>query len=428
MLDFGGFSVFFKDEFVEPLQSGDYKLRPEVFKQLGVTLSGQIDFDENGNPLVTRLAHRFESIPSWFSSIAFCIVDGSDFHKFPYVRICGCPAKVLQGHNVFGSDDPDLCFFAIIEAFMLAMPELSNYLDWPTTSIDYFDITYTARVVNDNNAVQVINMLKNIRSGQTKNRSTDDHLTTVTWGKASGKNGKSSRRKQLKAYMKFPELQHQIRELEKKLNRSKGDKALSDSIERQLAALQHPTQQQMSMGAIRFESRLFGRWLKDHGINTNLLEFIKTCLSKPNLLTDLWRDSWSDVFSTFEGASMRLTDHDTVLEHLKLAYGTTTTKGNPSYAKAERLFTFYCQIESLGYERTYRLNNRMKFSRYLNDLAAIGISKAQLQNMTGQQNNVVPLIRLINIDFSSQLPVGWVEPLPLREQMKLRNPQLKLAS
>lgn len=428
MIDFGAFSVFFKDEFTQTISDGEAKLDPEVLKRLGVRLTGQIDFDEDGNTQISRLVHHYESIPSSFASIAFCIVDGSDFHKFPYIRICGCPAKVLQGHNVFGSDNADLCFFAVLEAFMLAMPELSDYLDWQTTSLDYFDITYTARVMNDNNAVQVINMLKNVKSGQTKNRSTDDHLTTVTWGKASGRNGKSSRRKQLKAYMKFPELQNQIRELNKRLRQNKGDPIITEGINRQLDAVQHPLVQHMAMGAIRFESRLFGRWLKDRGINTNLFSFIQLATSNPNLLTELWRDSWKDVFATFEGASMKLTDHNAVLDTLKTHYMTLTPKGNPSFSKAENLFAFYCQIESLGYDRAYRLNNRMKWSRYTRDLAAVGISKAQLQNMTGQQNNVVPLIRLINIDFSAQLPAGWVEPLPLREQIKQRNPMLKLAS
>lgn len=428
MIDFGAFSVMFKDEFAIKISDGEFMLDPEVLKRLGVRLNGQIDFDEDGNTQISRLTHHYESIPSSFASIAFCIVDGSDFHKFPYIRICGCPAKVLQGHNVFGSDNPDLCFFAVLEAFMLAMPELANYLDWPTTSIDYFDITYTARVVNDNNAVQVINMLKNVRSGQTKNRSTDDHLTTVTWGKASGRNGKSSRRKQLKAYMKFPELQHQIRQLEKRLKQSKGDPIISEGINRQLSAIQHPTVQHMAMGAIRFESRLFGRWLKDRGINTNLFTFINHAMSNPTLLTELWRDSWKDVFATFEGASMNLNDHNSVLETLKSKYMNLTPKGNISFAKAEALFAFYCQIESLGYEKAYSLNNRMKWSRYSRDLMAAGISKAQLQNMTGQQNNVVPLIRLINIDFSAQLPANWKEPLPLRQQIKQRNPLMKLAS
>lgn len=428
MIDFGAFSVMFKDEFAVKISDGEFMLDPEVLKRLGVRLNGQIDFDEDGNTQISRLVHHYESIPSSFASIAFCIVDGSDFHKFPYIRICGCPAKVLQGHNVFGSDNPDLCFFSVLEAFMLAMPELANYLDWPTTSIDYFDITYTARVLNDNNAVQVINMLKNVRSGQTKNRSTDDHLTTVTWGKASGRNGKSSRRKQLKAYMKFPELQHQIRQLEKRLKQSKGDSIISEGINRQLSAIQHPTVQHMAMGAIRFESRLFGRWLKDRGINTNLFTFINHAMSNPTLLTELWRDSWKDVFATFEGASMNLNDHNSVLESLKSKYMSLTPKGNISFAKAETLFAFYCQIESLGYEKAYSLNNRMKWSRYSRDLMAAGISKAQLQNMTGQQNNVVPLIRLINIDFSAQLPANWKEPLPLRQQIKQRNPLMKLAS
>ncbi|MBF4290393.1 phage/plasmid replication protein, II/X family, partial [Vibrio anguillarum] len=54
---------------------------------------------------------------------------------------------------------------------------------------------------------------------------------------------------------------------------------------------------------------------------------------------------------------------------------------------------------------------RQTFSRHLNDLLAIGFSKAQLQNLEGnQKDNVIPLLQVIAIDFSQQHPADYVEP------------------
>uniref|UniRef100_UPI001EE48BD0 phage/plasmid replication protein, II/X family n=1 Tax=Vibrio coralliirubri TaxID=1516159 RepID=UPI001EE48BD0 len=56
--------------------------------------------------------------------------------------------------------------------------------------------------------------------------------------------------------------------------------------------------------------------------------------------------------------------------------------------------------------------SRATFSRHLNDLLVIGFSKAQLQQMQGNNlDNVVPLLQVIEIDFSQQRPSDWVEPI-----------------
>ena len=427
MIDFGAISVMFKPEFVKEMSDNSILL-PSLKGKLGLSYSGQIDFDLDGNAEVSRLNHRFESIPSSFASLAFLFVDGTDFVKYPYIRICGNPAKLLQGHNVYGSDDAELCLFAVLEAFMMAMPHLSEFLDWTTANIDYIDVTYTARIENDNTALQVLQVLKNVSAGQTKNKTSDDYLSTVYWGKGTGKNKRNSRRKQLKAYLKTPELMNSIKEVQKKLKKSFGDKTLTDCLMRQLAALNQPDVQKMAEGAIRFESRLFAPWLFDNGLPVHVFDFMTKAKAEPTLLKHLWQKSWQDVFKSFEGAKMHLHNDAAIQESLRTHFYRENKSGVRTYTKASKLFNFYIALKTLGFEAVYRDMDRATFSRHLADLKTAGLSRAQLHNLTAEVNNVVPLVRLINIDFNTQLPDNWQEPQPLRDQVKRLNPMLKIAS
>lgn len=414
MIDFGCIAIYFKDEFVKHgVQTS--ALLPSVKTRLGVTFSGQVDFNSEGQAEVSRLNHKFDSIPSSFSSLAFIIIDGTDFNRYPYVRLCASPAKILQGHNVYGSDDPELCLFALVEAFVMAMPQLAEYLDFATATLEYIDVTYSAKVVNETVALQVLSVLKNVSGGQTKNRTTDDYIKTVYWGKGTGKTGRSSRRKQLKAYSKERELQHSIKEIQKKIFQAKGDKVLTNCLMRQLASLAQPQVQEMAKGSIRFESRLFATWLKDNGFSNHLYDFIKQAKA-PNVLNQIWQKSWQDIFKSFEGAKMHIHDDNAIQESLKTHFYRECKDGRKSYTKANRLFDFYNSLKTRGFDTMYRNTDRATFSRYLADLKTAGLSRAQLQNLTAEVSNVIPLVRLINVDFNTQHPEGWQEPETLQLQ------------
>lgn len=53
---------------------------------------------------------------------------------------------------------------------------------------------------------------------------------------------------------------------------------------------------------------------------------------------------------------------------------------------------------------------RNSFWRYVSALVECGIPKSQLMNLS-TCNNVVPLVRFINVDFSSQRPDWYNEPV-----------------
>ncbi|CAL5249827.1 hypothetical protein PASLES2_32590 [Pseudomonas aeruginosa] len=76
------------------------------------------------------------------------------------------------------------------------------------------------------------------------------------------------------------------------------------------------------------------------------------------------------------------------------------------------LFRTYRSLKDYGWEETMASMSRASFYRHVADLEAVGISKAMLQNLSEYDNtrNVVPILRLLEVDFSAQYPDWYVEP------------------
>lgn len=416
MLDMAGISIPFLPEYVAETDHGGMLKNMELLcAEMGMTLEGEV-FWEDGKRKVQRLRHKFESLPSSFASLAYKVTDGTDFKRWPYVRISGCPAKLLQGHNVYGSDNAELCIMAVVEAFTLAFPELSTALDWFHATIEFIDVTYTARVENEIVAQQVIDTLRNLNYGQT--RLSADHKkykSTIYWNKGS-------EHKELKAYLKLPELDNQIKQLTRKWVMEK-----HDHLKYQIEQITKPEIREAATGAVRFEARLKHRWLTANGIPITLAYFTNP-ENQPDFPA-LWGKAFNDIFKTFAGATMNAHDKTEVLSQLRAVHHRMTPKGNISYAKAEALYDLYTAIMKDGFNKTKARiceRSRMTWKRKIDDLQAAGLSLAQLMQFTGDNSNVIPLIRLINVDFANQLPADFIEPLPLSRQ--ITQPQLRLAS
>nr|WP_264148831.1 phage/plasmid replication protein, II/X family [Mannheimia pernigra] len=106
-----------------------------------------LTFEIDGDLDVQELSHPYESIPSHFSSLAMKIFNGSDRMKTPpYVELKASPAKLFQGHNVFGSTDLEICAFVMLSSFIKAMLELYEMVDIEQTSVDWIDVTYSAHI------------------------------------------------------------------------------------------------------------------------------------------------------------------------------------------------------------------------------------------------------------------------------------------
>lgn len=367
-----------------------------------------VDFISPGVAEITSLRSCWDSISSSNSSLAFKIYSGSE-NYYPFVQIKGSVNKILQGHNVYGSDKPEI-ILSLIQALIFAMPDFCEMLDFSNTIIKQIDCTYTAHVENESISKQIIQACKRVHSGQTQ-CSKNSHETTNYWGK-SGKGDRSSRNKILKQYLKWFELQHQILEVENKLKKETSNHYFN----RQLVAMKSPVVQNFAKNSVRFEACVMPDMMKRLGVPKHLGDFLDYADKfDGNLIESLWSSAWKDIFDTFGGVDMTVYRDSEVLEQLKKVHSTITSKGNISYAKPKRLHKFYLDLQQYGWDKLKDTISSSTFYDNVNCLLDV-VPKAHLQNLHGNQSNVLPIIRMINVDFSAQVPLGWKEPECLAAQ------------
>jgi II/X family phage/plasmid replication protein len=205
---------------------------------------------------VYDLRHAWERIPSSFAPMAFKVFDFRDSAKEgeAFVEIKASPAKLMQGHNVFGSDDIKLCALSLIELLAETYPLCFSELDQKTWEVVEVDITYFSRLKDQRETHQFINALQNVSSGQTKSRT--GYCGTAYFGK------KNSRLKSIKVYDKEGEVREYLKKLEKQ-----GD--TSD-----LLRFYTPELIDFTKGMVRWEVTLKKRWFERRHIPTKLTKLI----------------------------------------------------------------------------------------------------------------------------------------------------------
>jgi II/X family phage/plasmid replication protein len=413
MIDLGRIAIPFNDDFCSGDAAENHGLVDlQLCQWNGAKLeSGSIEYLPDGSIEATDLRHPYESVASSNSTLSFKIYKGGQ-NYWPHIELKASPAKILQGHNVFGSVDVEKCLISLVQAFRAGMPELSTMLDWHLAELKQIDVTFSAQLENKSQGRQVIAALKNISSGQTRS-SKSAHATTCYFGtKSDGK--KSSRHKQLKIYLKGCELEAQIADYIKKIKNSK-----LPVYQRQLEAMQHPDVISFAENAIRFEASVLPRMLQRLGIPTHLNDFIDYSQKFDGCLIEaLWKEAFKDVFGALGDTEMNIFDDEEIFEKLKTKFGKAGINGKVSYAKSTRLFRFYRDFKNEGWDEVKRTTSESTFFRNLEMLTQV-VSKAHLQNLHGIGQNVVPMLRVINVDFSNQHPASYIEPLHLHEQ-KLR--------
>jgi II/X family phage/plasmid replication protein len=130
-------------------------------------------------------------------------------------------------------------------------------------------------------------------------------------------------------------------------------------------------------------------------------------------MREWWQKATSDIFQALEGQTMRTDNDDVVLSKLMISFQTVTKTGRVSNAKANHLYDFY---QSLKRESISSLKIRLgqNFFIKMRDLQSVGFSKAHLQNLKAlheDPNNMIPILRFVEVDFSSQRPDWYVEPV-----------------
>lgn len=351
---------------------------------------------------VADLRHPYQSLPTSFTGMAFKIFQGTPLRD-ACVELKASPAKILQGHNVYGSTRIITGAYEMLMALYNAYPSFADMLDFQAATLDAIDCTFSARAKNELQAKQVINQLKSVANKQMRASVRNEHETTCYFSRGS-------RHVDRKVYLKGCEFNRQLSQL--RSLQEKGDR----SYDRVLDVMGNPNLINYARNLIRFEAGAKRRYLDDMGVPKNLFEACKFQFEYEKngscLIADIWRKAFAPLMEALEGQKMNIFNDEQVHNRLKTMYGKITPKGNVTYSKADRIFRFYRSLVSDGYLAVKdSFSAPRTFYDNLNLLLEAGFSKAQLQNLQGNgKDNVIPLLQVIEIDFSQQRPADYVEP------------------
>ena len=381
---------------------------------LGVPLRAtSVLADGKGGYQVEDISHAWESLSTGFTPLAFKVFHQSLGKRVqPGVELKASPAKLLQGHNVFGPTSIRKGGEVMLKWLAGSYPKLWALLDWQAAEVYGIDCTYSARLPDERTARQLIQALRGVSNGQTRNRG-DDYETTAYWG------SKETRLRKLKAYLKGPEFRRQLDEANKAARAYGGANFVPSqafAAHRLLAVLQNPALQEWAENLLRLEATVMHRWLERRNIPTNLwalcdyqerLEEQGSCF-----IQWCWEQVTKELFAAFEGISMRVINDEKVLAALKARWTKFGKNGNANETVALNLFRTYRSIKDYGWQETMDSMSRRTFYDHVGKICECGLSKAALQKlkMDDQKNNVVPILRFLQVDFSARRPGWYVEP------------------
>ncbi|MGR5303164.1 phage/plasmid replication protein, II/X family, partial [Vibrio alfacsensis] len=206
--------------------------------------------------------------------------------RSPCIELKASPAKILQGHNVYGPTSIEVGAIEMLMAFYNNYPDVYEMLDVSLSTLDAIDATYSARINTELQAKQVIQQLKNVSNKQMRTSVRNEHETTVYFNK-------NSRHCDRKAYLKGLEFNRQLRDL--RSQQAKGDR----SYDRVIDVMSDPKLINYARNLIRFEAGAHRRYLDVMGIPKNLFDAIsyqKEYESKgANLIADIWTKAFTPL-------------------------------------------------------------------------------------------------------------------------------------
>lgn len=351
--------------------------------------------------LQDQLSHVLVSEkPSSFTDMAFKFFD-TGRNCLPYVELKASPAKLLQGHNVFGSDDIAQGAYEMLGLLVESYPKLCSVLDFTNIEVLHIDCTFSSRLPNQNLVQPVLDFLANCGSGHRKARHVK-YANYVTWG-----NDKASIR--AKAYGKFEEVKNQMAKMQSLAN--KGDarsKSVYFAMNKAFA---------FAESLVRFEARITKTYLSKNGYPTNLWDLINYQKANPTLIKSLWDIAFNPVFNTLKGEHMAFKNDFDIEQLLREKLKTITSTGRISYTKANNAMAFYRTIRDKGFKQLHQeMQNGIlaerTFYHNIKLLTDCGISRSHLQNLhESDKAKIVPFVRMVEINFNEQTPADFIEPV-----------------
>lgn len=475
---------------VDIREDGKYCVFGMDLFDIGVNVESRSCYkDEDGVIQNHVLNHPYSKLPTSFTEMAFKFFHEGNY--IPYVELKCSPAKILQGHNVYGTDWIEQGALEMLGYLAESQPVLYGILAISETEVKHLDVTYSARLQDENQVRKALEFLRNLSTQYIgKSEKQVIHKNTVYFG------AERSKRFARKVYGKYCEFMDQLADF-KELAK-KNDK----NAQRVVAVMSDPELQEYAKGLLRFETGIKAFALRELNIPTNLFQLIRYQRENPYFLRNLWVKANRELFKALEGQTMKATDHETIFkeicnklqkvresdvvtsgrsdkifhfyqflennghasakskfEHQYFKYisdlvqcGFTeeyirnlsvrpemnldhftayiivfnrfkkvTKGGTVSLTEARNTFEFYKAIESEGYDAVRARYSKAQFILLVNKLMSCGYSKLTLQNLHVQtKNNIILFVKHIEVNFESQLPSNFVEPISTFNQRGLR--------
>jgi II/X family phage/plasmid replication protein len=339
----------------------------------------------------------WDSIPTSISSTAIGFYpEGNGFDPWPHIRLKGSPAKILQGHNVFGSEDPREGVYQMLANLRLAFPKIYQHLDIQEAEIHITDSTYSGRFESLFYRDKFLELLEKTADSRRRLSRHEGYLLI----------GAGSSRKSQKVYLKDTELLADAAKAKREGNRQKyeilSDKRLQD----------------FALNLMRFEATTKKLEFQRLGIPTKLTEFLKfndwyQRVYKEPMCRYLWRNSFDSMFKQLEGHTMKNVDDEVIKTKIYAKLTKIKDNGKVCRRLPNAVWKTYKNIKSFGFDST-RKDGGSTFYRHKDLLIdEIGLSELFLKSLdpNDSTSNVVPIITKIDIDFSRQRPDWYEEPV-----------------
>lgn len=360
---------------------------------------------------VTGIHTPWDSIQTSISGMAIGFFpEGQGKYKWPHILIKASPSKILQGHNVYGTENIKEGLKEMLCLLQTSMPVLYKHLDIETAEIRIVDCTYSAQLESEDYLYKVLDYLSRQSSGKTN--IDDKYDGTVYLHKGSDY-------VTLKAYIKLKELLHDAKQAKRKGQREKS------------SLLMNPDLIDFAQNRLRLEATIKSKKLKSLGIPTQLKDFIKyhdnfEIEHSQTLCSFLWETAFKKIFDDMSGDSMKRCDDSAIKAAIYAKHTKIKDNGLVCRRKANAIYQTYLNIRSIGYSTLCR-EKSSTFFRNVSALNDLGYSKGFLRSLDPLRpdENVVSITQLIKIDFSNQRPVGYVEP---QCSFATDKPQLRLVS
>ncbi|MGR5363259.1 phage/plasmid replication protein, II/X family [Vibrio mediterranei] len=410
MFDFLGLRIHFKDAFVTPVAvADDYEMHIN-FDDLvsrGLRLECSVDVDEVGETQISSLRHAWDSIPSSYTGIAFKVFQGSGFKKCACVELKASPAKVMQGHNVYGSDSLLECSTFILDALKKSMPDFCEMLDFTLTDVFRMDCTYSLQLESKDQLQGALTSLTRVSNKYLRPSRQGEFESTVYFNKDKN-NPNTGRTTSLCVYSKLDEVQHQLKHLESLKRKDKT--SIYDKV---IDELSSPELNDFATNRLRFESRCMSRWFQKNNIPQNLkelLHYVDAFESESEMSFCLWtwRDAMKYLLDAIEGSTISVVHDHHIMQKLHDMYDTIDSRGKKRTAHALRLFSVYDRLKHSTYEQVKNTMSKSSFYRAMTELQSIGLAKEQLQNLHVDEH--VPLAQVLTFDFENQKPDNYQRP------------------